>query len=166
MKHLVILALAMLLIPWSSVTGDAQEMYWDPGQSEPATVAKGKETKFPKAETAKSLAEKEIYDSGEPPSLGSDEEEEPAVTTPPRRRASVDRPRSGEAAPSRTQTRSRRTTTPAKDEQTTVKELKKKPASKRSTTLPAATEDAAKTPASEPAPPAEPAGKLQWGRDK
>jgi hypothetical protein len=178
MKSLILLTLAAAALACIPPAVAAEEdVYWDINETGSTTITHKSETssKSSQPKDAKSLSDKEVYDSGEPARPGdADREEEaapPAVRRPMQSAPSVDRSAPA-ATQRRPQVRQRRNTSPAGSEETGVRDAVKKPDTKRvgPSAEPSVTVDKSKADQPKPsqveAEPAEPKAKLPWGKDK
>jgi hypothetical protein len=173
---LMIVAAAFALLP--SFAAAEEEVYWNINESGSTTITPKSESasKSGQPKDAKSLAEKEVYDSGEPPTP-ADVDDEEAESQTAVRRPIQSTPSANRAAPAdtpqrRPQVRQRRNAAPSGADESAPRNTVKKPDTKRGgpTAEPSATVEKPKTDQPKPsqveAEPAEPKTKLPWGKDK
>ncbi|MEJ2717738.1 MAG: hypothetical protein P8182_11440 [Deltaproteobacteria bacterium] len=169
MRYALILAVAALLIS-SPLGGFAQQIYWNPGEQQDATITdKDFIVSFAEPEKPKSLAEREVYDTGEIDT--SDMDEGSAAVAP------LPEPRSRRESPALRETpRPTRSRLPRslKQEQSTERGSKAsvRQQKRRGTPVPAVAgrEDKAEAKKMEwgkvEVKTVEPKNKLQWGRQQ
>lgn len=177
MKRLFVFMIAAAVFAWLPLSAVAEEdVYWNINESGSTTITHKPETpsKSSAPKDAKSLAEKEVYDSGEPPASTDDGEDaapQSRVRRPGQSSPSVDRSEPTNSPQRRPQVRQRRTTGSSGNGESSTRESVKKPDAKRlgPTAEPSATIEKPK--ANQPKPsqvesePAEPKTKLPWGKD-
>lgn len=178
MKSALILAAMVLLVSAPLGIVNAQEVYWESGETGDIDLSDERELDLKLPDTkAKSFGDMEIYDTPrteEPDDLEAPEEapEEPVVRPQAPQRPPADRPATQDTS---RPTRLRQPGTPATTQSadTERKSTLKRPEKKRGTPVPPAVEQSDKPAAGTQLPPgqvevkpAEPRSKLQWGKDE
>lgn len=170
MRYAMILAVAALVISSPFGVGNAQQIYWDPGEQLDGTITeKDFDFTLEEPERPKSLIELEVYDSGEI-DVSDMEEPAPEVAPPIRPRSTVESPAARET-PRQPRSRLPRS---LRQEQSTERAPKAsvQQQKRRGTPVPAVAgqEDKAEPKKMEwgkvEVKTVEPKSKLQWGRQK